>query len=516
MRGANVPTSLYLEQPAPPSSACDGDLPREQASWLPDCLLLGVLCAIVFLPALGQERQWANREVRHAEIIREMARSGDYLVPTLLGKVYYDKPPVLHVAGAWLMRVVGETSMWIARLPSAVAAFITVLAAYGLGRLFFERTAAVWSACVLLGLPGFCWMAREARPDMILCMAIVLACLAFGLGMKSWVPLHRGTWFVVAGLATGLGLITKGPIGFCIPLFFVALAPIQRTEWNRPRLGWIAFLMAFAAMTLVYVLPAHLRDGGEYLRHVIFQPDLEGTGSEVESFYLYLFWLFALNLPLTLLVPVAVRDIRRHGYSAPLAMVGVIFAIVTLIATQRRHYLLPAYPFLALWLGSSIAHHLPRGRWMRRGAWTMVPVGMLITPLYFGTVLPLTHTEEPTRRIVADVAQRVDPSAAVYAWKPFAEPLAWVGQRHEGIFILGDDDEALYTRERRHGSDKQARQEQRRQRMLADIRAARPGSYLLLPSERLASVREEMPAVSYEQVASFPFEGGEILLIRRK
>lgn len=491
-------------------------VPCPRAGLIRDCLWLGLFSALVFLPALSQERQWANREVRHAEIIREMAQSGDYLVPTLLGEVYYDKPPVMHAIAAWLTRHLGEPRMWIARLPSAIAALVTVLATYGAGRLLFDRPTAMWSGCVLLGFPGFCWMAREARPDMILCMAIVLSCLTFGLGMTSRDCKRRAFWFGTAGLATGLGLITKGPLGLLFPLCFVWLAAFHRVEWKRPRLGWLAFLGGVVVAVSVWAVPAYLRDNGEYLRHVVFQPDLDVTGEDGEPFYSYVVWLVVLNLPLMLLLPVAILDIRRRGYSAPLAMAAAIFTIVTLIPKKRRHYLVPAYPFLALSLGSTIVHHFPHHRWMRRAAWTLVPLGMLITPLYFGVVLPLTHAEEPTKQLVDKAVAQIDPSADVYAWKPFAEPLAWVGRRHEGIFILGDDDDALYTRERRHSFDKQARQEQRRQRMLADIRAARTGSYLLLPSERLASVREELPTVSYEQVASFPFEGGEILLVRLK
>ena len=66
----------------------------------------------------------ASREVRHAEIIREMVESGDYLIPRLLGEVYHDKPPVMHVIAAGLTRMAGKPSMMIARMPSAVAGIL--------------------------------------------------------------------------------------------------------------------------------------------------------------------------------------------------------------------------------------------------------------------------------------------------------------------------------------------------------------------------------------------------------
>ena len=66
---------------------------RELRTRFFDLLVLTALSAMVIFPALGQNRQWVSREIRHAEIVREMAENGDYLIPRLMGEVYYDKPP---------------------------------------------------------------------------------------------------------------------------------------------------------------------------------------------------------------------------------------------------------------------------------------------------------------------------------------------------------------------------------------------------------------------------------------
>lgn len=50
---------------------------KKQSSFIV-LVLLTVLSAIVVFPALGQTRHLASREIRHAEIIREIAESGDY------------------------------------------------------------------------------------------------------------------------------------------------------------------------------------------------------------------------------------------------------------------------------------------------------------------------------------------------------------------------------------------------------------------------------------------------------
>src|SRR3990172_9518199 len=150
---------------------------REQKPHYFDLLILVAVSALVIFPALGQNRHWASREIRHAEIIREMAESGDYLVPRLLGKTYYDKPPVMHAAAAVLARMVGEPSMALVRMPSAIAGILGILATYGVGLLLLDRYIALVGAFALLGMPGYSLMARQARPDMILCFSIIVSCL---------------------------------------------------------------------------------------------------------------------------------------------------------------------------------------------------------------------------------------------------------------------------------------------------------------------------------------------------
>src|SRR3990172_10585301 len=157
---------------------------RERRTRFFDLLLLTALSAMVIFPALGQNRQWSSHEIRHAEIIREMVNTGDYLIPKLLVKTYYHKPPIMHAPAAFLTRMVGTPSITIARMPSAVAGILGVLAVYGIGLLLLDRRSALIGAIALLGMPGYSVVARHARPDTILCASILCSCLCIGLGMR--------------------------------------------------------------------------------------------------------------------------------------------------------------------------------------------------------------------------------------------------------------------------------------------------------------------------------------------
>ncbi|HHT9144618.1 MAG: glycosyltransferase family 39 protein [Candidatus Brocadiaceae bacterium] len=415
---------------------------RERQLHFLDLLILAAVSAFVIFPALGQNRHWASREIRHAEIIREMAESGDYLVPKLLGKTYYDKPPVMHVAAAILIRIVGEPSMTLVRMPSAIAGILGILVTYGVGLLLLDRKTALIGAFALLGMPGYSLMARQARPDMILCFSIIASCLFLCLGMRKYRRIPRMLYFTLAGLLAGLGVVTKGPFGILFPVFFAILVPFRRQDLKRPRIGWIIFGFGVLAAIALWAVPAYFRDGGVYLHRVIFQPDLDvSKGGNGGPFY-YVWMVLLLALPLSLFLPVAIVDLRRRGYSAMLAVAGAIFIVISCIPQKRRHYLLPLYPFLALEIAASIVRHSKTSKLVRRSAWVLIPLSVIAIPTYYAIVQPLAHPDEdPDMLFAKEVLSVVEQDARIYCAKS-EEEMAWVGRQHKRIYKLPIDSSA--------------------------------------------------------------------------
>jgi 4-amino-4-deoxy-L-arabinose transferase-like glycosyltransferase len=401
-----------------------------------DLLSLCALAALVLLPALGQTQYLANRELRHAEISREMTETHDYIVPHLLGKVYPDKPPVMHAAAAVLMEWWGRPSVFLARLPSALAALGVVLMTYGLGRVLSDRRLGLVGALALLAIPGFVIMARQARPDMVLCFAIVACALALALGMKESRRGRRGLWFAVAGIAAGFGVVTKGPYGLLFPVFLAVLCPIRRPEWRRPRLGWAGFVAALLAVAAVWAVPAYLRDGGHYLHAVVFQRDLDVT-RRASPWYELIAPAIFLSLPLGVFLPLAIRDLRRHGYSAPLACAAAMFLVVQAVPKKRAHYLVPTYPFLALGLAMTIVRHAADSKRIRRAAYAVIALGAAIVPLYFGVAARwVEHAEDPDLRTAREILAVVEPHKPIYTLLYLDEALAWLGRDHQRVVWL--------------------------------------------------------------------------------
>jgi len=205
-------------------------------------VLLAVTAALT-LPNLGAASLWDVDEGVNAEAAREMREAGTWVIPTFNFELRTAKPVMLY----WLQRAsyaafgVGE---WSARLPSALAGWLTVLLTYELARRMFGRPTGVLAGLVLASAVEFCVLAHAATPDATLLLFTVLTYFAFWVGHEN----GRRWWWVPTAAACGLAALTKGPVGVALP----GLVLLLYFAWNRElsrlldrRLGWaaLAFLL---------------------------------------------------------------------------------------------------------------------------------------------------------------------------------------------------------------------------------------------------------------------------------
>ena len=96
-------------------------------------ILIGLLGAGVFLLGLGQTGLVDETPALFAASARQMAESGDWLIPQVNGLPRYDKPPLIYWLMGGLYALPGSDQWdplgsWAARLPSALASMTTMVA----------------------------------------------------------------------------------------------------------------------------------------------------------------------------------------------------------------------------------------------------------------------------------------------------------------------------------------------------------------------------------------------------
>ena len=312
--------------------------------------------------------------LRYAEVVREMIRSGDWVVMRLNGEVYLDKPPLLF----WLMAIPssihGSVTPFLARLPVTLSAWIGLLVVFLWGkRIYGTPLAGLVSAGILLSSYQYFTQARMAKTDMLLCALVLLALYTFFLGYEK-TSRGRLLCFGFSFFFMGLGVLTKGPFGFFIPFPVLALFLIK--EGKARVLVERAFILGYVILLLI-VLPWVLLFIQRFgLDQSIALLKATHPLSRQAPFYFYFLEIWGQFAPWSLLLPFLgffIWKERSRVWHSPESLFVLwfllLFILLTLFKVRVSRYLLPALPPLALMLG---------GRWKNRVVYFLLPFLLMV------------------------------------------------------------------------------------------------------------------------------------------
>ncbi len=297
-------------------------------------------------------------ESRYAQIALEMVQSGDYLVPRLRGAAYLDKPPLLYWMTAGSFRVFGANE-FSSRVPAALAAMLTVLATFWIGRRIIGDAPAYLGAIMMFLCLGFVLSGRFLVMDSLLTLFTTVALLA-GVAATQAVRLHLG-WWVLAAVALALGVLTKGPVApvLVVPPLLMAFWLMQRLDRVRI-VHWLLFGTVAGAITLPWFVLMAARQPG-FIEYFFWQQHVVrfvSTFIHKEPFWYYVPVLAVGMFPSSLLfTPLAVflfsRDASLRGRrTAELGGIALgaawIVGFFSASSCKLPTYILPALPLLCL------------------------------------------------------------------------------------------------------------------------------------------------------------------------
>ena len=214
-----------------------------------------LLVIFVFLNiGLGSWGLAETSEARYAEISREMALSGDYLHPTLLGIQHYHKPPVTYYITAIGYKIFGINEFG-ARFFLSVALILQLLFVFKIGRLLFkEEKIAFFSALIYFSFPVVLIAARNLTTDAYL-TTFILWSIYFWLQYKNGKPAFYLYGFYAL---LGIAFLIKGPVALLPVIVFIGCWKLVYKEKfqfsSRTLLGSLLFLIVtgswFAAIII--------------------------------------------------------------------------------------------------------------------------------------------------------------------------------------------------------------------------------------------------------------------------
>lgn len=445
-------------------------MPRQ----LREGLVLVVLAAVVFLTGLGGTRLWDDDETFFAQTAREMFERGDLVVPWFNQTLFAHKPPFMY----WMMigayHIFGVTE-FASRLPSAIFGIASVLLVWRLGRILYSPRTGFWAGIILATSLNFIVIARAATCDAELVVFCTLPLYLFVRGTATRKMAEDGTgtqlvwttddslrdpsWktYIAVYASMGMAVMVKGPIGVVLPtsvlgLFLLCRRPMPDTHrslwrgvwdrvttWFAPRhvLQTIWQMRPLTAVALVALVAGPWFAAVAYQTHGEFLAGFFG----VHHFHRFTspmdnhagpaaYYLLAICIGffpwIIFLSPCCIDLVRRMraqaGEARPADALVVAWCLVwvgffSLASTKFPHYVIPAYPALALLTACFLDHWIAEieiyGKLARRAAWaTVAAVGVGIV-----IVVPfVVRVHLPGEQLLCLAGLPLIPGAALCAW----------------------------------------------------------------------------------------------------
>tara|TARA_R110002124_G_scaffold54642_10_gene155256 strand:+ start:5401 stop:7239 length:1839 start_codon:yes stop_codon:yes gene_type:complete len=363
-------------------------------------IIIGLLAALAALAGIFTLPPLDRDESRFAQATAQMLESGDFVSINFLDEARNKKPVGIH----WLQAVsvaafssADAREIWAYRLPSMFGAMLAALACFWGGQRLVGRKAAfagaaLFAVTILLGIEG-----GIAKTDAMLvgCTTLAMAALAqlrAGKGKKTALLF----WFAI-----GLGALIKGPVTPMVAGLAVLVLVIweRKANWLKPLGFWPGPLLAIA-MVLPWLISIQIATDGGFLRQAIgddLAPKLAGAAERhggLFGYHLLLAPLLFFPGTLTVIPGLAYVTSALRGRTDEktaraarflLAWAIPVWIVFELLPTKLPHYVLPAYPALALIAGWGLMQLNKAADWQKWTGWALFAVAGLV----FAILMPV-------------------------------------------------------------------------------------------------------------------------------
>ena len=304
----------------------------------------------------------------------EMLQNGNWVVTTFNGETdYYNSKPPLNVWLIALSLTAFGPSLEAMRLPSIVAAWLTIAALLWWSTLRFGPRVALFACTVLATCFGFLHVhsGRTVNPDALLAFLLLLVVITLDASSeRPWRRIWLGPLFAGVFLLKGMAIL--------MPLLLVVAVEACRRMAGRER--WLplaaASILALTP-TLAWAVPRWNADGPVFFERMFFQDFVTLTTTAVEGhghsplYYLDILvkhhydWMVAALTVVILFPPASWTAVRGalafwRSTTDRTRILGFWALIALLVPMAMRTnlpwYINPFYPMFALGIGWLLAY----------------------------------------------------------------------------------------------------------------------------------------------------------------
>jgi 4-amino-4-deoxy-L-arabinose transferase-like glycosyltransferase len=417
--------------------------------------IFAILSCVLVLAPLRTGDLAGYDDALYAHIAKDIVRTGNWLNPQSNGYPALEHPPLLPWTEAAIFSVFGISDA-LARLPSALCGLGTILLVFWLARrLMNDSFSGVVAMFVMASSIYFLKYAARAMTDVPFTFLFLCAVAAWLLAEED------RKWYLVAGLFTGLALMTRGMMGFGLPVIFGLHAFVSR---RRPPISYAAAGLAIAVLPLALWYAHMIRQHGDWFFSVHsawLDREVYGSLSPAWRRYTGAFeyaWFLAKSywpwLPFMLFGLVTVIRNRNRRLFLLVIWTAVVFLMCAAARSRVLRYMLPAYPAFSILAMIGILK-ISSEQLVRK--WLMVLTPVLAVGVVAMAVLLKARPQAAEIRPIAQAATAVTSQSERVAFYDQGQPrfdetnqMQWYGQRYLHILLKPEElDEALRTRRAR-------------------------------------------------------------------
>lgn len=350
---------------------------------------------ILFVPGLGLKELWNPIEPRYAAIAKEMYLTKQFFVPSYLGEIYLEKPPLFF----WLINLsfflTGEISAWSAGLPSLLSSLGSLILIYLIGSSLFSKNGALVATALSLFNIRFAYQSNRIQMEIVLLFFMLLAIYGF----IKWLKTKKISWLIVLYSSLGFSLLTKGLVGVVPILITILIYAFISKEFKLKELKLFSGFLIVMIILASWLVPAFLSQFKSNDAVTLFQNGFTRffTERSKHGFAYYFIVLFYEFAPWTLFAlpalwykgRAAIKEVDRVSQFLILWLIVTIL-FFSLNSKRHSHYIITMVPVVALLVGywfqdnkySKITYNLIR----------FIAISLLaVVPLLLATFLIFPH-----------------------------------------------------------------------------------------------------------------------------
>ncbi len=337
-------------------------------------VVLIALWSAIFISTITRPALLDDADSIHAEAVREMVQSGDWVTLRIDNGIrYLEKAPLMYWLAALSVSAFGLRD-WALRLPLALFSLLLILLVFRSGARFLGERAGFYSGIVIATCLGHYAFTRIFLPDVILSFFIAFCLSVYArITIDEVEPKNIGPidlWCGALYISAALAVLTKGLIGLVFVGATIFVHILVTGNWKSLRrlqigYGIVIFLIVAAPWHVAAALanPDFLRF--YFIREHVLRflgmryPKDSGTVPLLLLWGLHLVWLFPWSAFIWGLVRNFPKSMRPREKTEQVRLllfiwIGVILAFFSLGTTQE-YYTFPAFAAFALLLGKAMA-----------------------------------------------------------------------------------------------------------------------------------------------------------------